>query len=161
VQGFSVPSGGVIENCRGNAAYGPLLYIHMDQHERQRVEIEVLPAPHGIGDHPLAAIKGGRHSIKFTSGGNEGAQLERPIIVGYPMRFDYLTVDYPKVPKGMEELFERFAPDDYRARGISLKNETGHPVVLSGLSEDNRIKSQGPVRDLGADNELLAEAKLN
>ncbi|MGJ8725621.1 MAG: right-handed parallel beta-helix repeat-containing protein [Roseibacillus sp.] len=152
VQSFSVPSRGIIENCRGNAAYGPLLYIHMDSHSSQKVEIEVLPAPHGIGDHPLAAIKGKNHSITFTSKSDDGAQLERPIIVGYPLRFDFLSVDYPDVPKGMEENFEEFAPDDYTARGISLSNGTKHPVVLSALSEENEVVSEGEVKDLGEEN---------
>lgn len=154
VQGFSVPSRGIIENCRGNAAYGPLLYIHSDSHNSQQIEIEVLPAPHGIGDHPLAAIKGSNHRIKFTSKSSEGAQLERPIIVGYPMRFDYLSVDFPKVPAGMEDNLERFGPDDYRAERISLRNETKYPVFLGKHSEENRIKSVGKVKNLGEENEV-------
>ena len=90
IQGYSIPNRGVIENCRGNAAYGPLFYIHSDGHRDQNVSIEVQPAPHGIGNHPLAAIKGSGHDIRFTNGDGTGAQINRPIIVGYPMRFDYL-----------------------------------------------------------------------
>lgn len=153
VQGFSVPSRGIIENCRGNAAFGPLLYIHSDSHNSQQIEIEVLPAPHGIGDHPLAAIKGKNHEIKFTSKSSEGAQYDRPIIVGYPMRFDYLSVDFPNVPEGMADYLERFGPDDYTAERISLTNRTKYPVVLGNHSEGNRIRSVGAVRDLGEDNE--------
>ncbi|MDP0490984.1 MAG: right-handed parallel beta-helix repeat-containing protein [Verrucomicrobiota bacterium JB023] len=152
IQGFSVPSGGVIENCRGNAAYGPLLYIHMDHYRNQKVDIEVIPAPHGIGDHPLAALKGRDHSIIFTSAEGDGAQLERPIIVGYPLRFDYLSKNYPKVPKGMEKLFARYAPEKYQARRMEIVNRTKHPVVLSKLAEENEIFSLGPVRDLGQGN---------
>ena len=152
IQGYSVPSRGVIANCRGNAAYGPLLYIHMDSHSSQKIDLEVLPAPHGIGDHPLAVIKGKNHFIKFTSQKDEGAQLERPIIVGYPLRFDYLSVNYPEVPKGMEELYAEFVPEDYTAREIFLVNETKHPVVLGELSQRNQIRSLGEVRDLGTGN---------
>ena len=152
IQGFSVPSRGVIENCRGNAAYGPLLYIHMDSHSSQRIDLEVLPAPHGIGDHPLAVIKGKNHFIRFKSKSGDGAQLERPIIVGYPLRFDYLSVDYPAVPEGMEELFAEFAPDDYTAREIFLVNGTEYPVVLGELAERNQVRSLGEVTDLGTGN---------
>ena len=158
VQGYSVPSRGVIENCRGNAAYGPLLYIHMDSHSSQKIEIEVLPAPHGIGDHPLAAIKGKNHFIKFTSKNEDGAQWERPIVVGYPLRFDYLSVDYPAVPEGMEESFAEFAPEDYTAREIFLVNETKHAVVLGEESQRNQVRSLGEVTDLGEGN-LVRELK--
>ena len=160
VQGFSVPSRGVIEKCRGNAAYGPLLYIHMDSHSSQRVDIEVLPAPHGIGDHPLAAIKGKNHFIRFTAKNDEGAQWERPIIVGYPLRFDYLSIDYPEVPEGMKELFAEFAPQDYTAKEIFLVNATKYPVVLGEESQKNQVRSLGEVTDLGTGN-LVREWKSN
>ena len=154
VQGYSVPSRGVIENCRGNAAYGPLFYVHSDSHTGQEVEIEVLPAPHGMGDHPLAAIRGRSHEIIFTAKEEKGAQLERPIIVGYPLRFDYLSVNYPELPEGMEELYEEHVPERYVAEKIRLKNQTQHPVVLGELSEKNRIQSVGEVRDLGKGNRI-------
>lgn len=152
VQGYSVPSGGVIENCRGNAAYGPLLYIHSDQHNGQKIEIEVMPAPHGVGDHVLAAIKGRDHHIRFTAKSEEGAQFLRPIVVGYPMRFDYLSVDFPEVPTGMESLFERYGAKKFVAEKITLDNETSHPVVLGEYSQKNRTRSKSAVKDLGKGN---------
>jgi parallel beta-helix repeat protein len=151
VQGYSVPSKGTITNSKGNAAYGPLLYIHSDSTSSQKIDLEVLPSPHGLGDHPLAAIKGSRHRIRFTSGG-EGKELPRPIIVGYPMRFDFLSVDYPGFPKGMERNFAKYAPKSDRASGIKLENATEHPVVLGKFSEENEITSRGKVRDLGTGN---------
>lgn len=153
IQGFSIPRKGIIENCRGNAAYGPLLYIHNDSHYGQQIEIEVLPAPHGIGDHPLAALKGKDHQVKFTSKNNKSAQLKRPIIVGYPMRFDYLSWDFPKVPAGMESYLEKFGPDRYTAERIQLKNETPHPVVLGEHAQNNRTTSHGPIKDFGKENQ--------
>ncbi|WP_404310235.1 right-handed parallel beta-helix repeat-containing protein [Neorhodopirellula lusitana] len=150
IQGYSIPSRGVIANCRGNAAYGPLLYVHSNSHSSQQIDIEVLPSPHGIGDHPLAAINGQSHSIHFTSSGDAGDETLRPIVVGYPLRFDYLSVDYPDVPDGHEAHFDRFAPRSYRAENINLRNETAHPVVLGSLSQGNTITSAGPVRDLGS-----------
>ena len=151
VQGYSLPSKGTITNSKGNAAYGPLLYIHSDSTSSQKIDLEVLPSPHGLGDHPLAAIKGSRHRIRFTSGG-EGKEFPRPIIVGYPMRFDFLSVDYPGVPKGMERNFAKYAPKSDRASGIKLENATEHPVVLGKFSEENEITSRGKVRDLGTGN---------
>lgn len=154
VQGYSLPSRGVITNSSGNAAYGPLLYVHSDSHSDQRVDLRVLPSPHSLGDHPLAAIKGRGHSIKLTPSEAAESETPRPIIVGYPMRFDFLSVDYPDVPAGLEEHFEKFSPKTYRATGITIENQTSHPVVLGELSRENTISSVGPVRDLGIDNRL-------
>ncbi len=156
VQGYSLPSKGTITNSKGNAAYGPLLYIHSDSTSSQKIDLEVLPSPHGLGDHPLAAIKGSRHQIRFTSGGEE-KELPRPIIVGYPMRFDFLSVDYPKVPEGMEKNFAKYAPKSYRASGIKLENATKHPVVLGEHSQENEITSGAVVRDLGTGNTVRSK----
>lgn len=152
VQGYSIPNRGTIQNCKGNAAYGPLFYIHSDGSSSQKIDLEVLPSPHGLGDHPLAAIKGSEHRIRLKSGGNEPAGQQRPIIVGYALRFDFLSVAFPKVPAGMEAHFKKFAPESYRASRIRLENFTNHPVVLGDLSEENRVTSQAEVRDLGTEN---------
>ncbi len=152
VQGYSVPSGGVITNSSGNAAYGPLLYVHFDGHSNQNIDLKVLPSPHGLGDHPLAAIKGHGHSITFTRADNPMPETLRPIIVGYPMRFDFLCVDYPDVPDGYEEHFAEYSPKTYKASAITINNSTSQPVVLGKLSQENTVASLGPVRDFGISN---------
>ena len=154
VQGYSLPSRGVIRNCRGNAAYGPLLYVHSDNHSRQQVDLKLLPltSPHSLGDHPLAALKGRGHKIKLTSVGAHTKSKPRPIIVGYFLRFDFLCVDYPDVPKGHEKLFAKYSPGTYKASEITIENRTGNPVVLGELSKGNIIRSLGEVLDLGEAN---------
>ncbi len=152
IQGYSLPSRGTITHCSGNAAYGPLLYIHFDSHASQQIDLEVLPSPHGLGDHPLAAIRGSGHSINFNASGNITPETLRPIIVGYPLRFDFLCVDYPKVPAGYEERFAKYAKKRYKASNITLVNGTSHPVVLGALSRDNTVISDGPAKDYGTNN---------
>ena len=152
IESYSPPSRGTIINSAGNAAYGPLLYIHMDSHNSARVELEVLPSENNLGDHPLAAIKGHGHKITFTSADSSAPAVQRPIIIGFPLRFDFLSVDYPKAPKGMEANFAKFAPNSYKATDITLDNQTPYPVVLGKLSDENKITSQGPIRDLGKNN---------
>lgn len=161
VQGYSLPRGGSISNSAGNAAYGPLLYVHFDSHSNQAIDLRVLPAPHSLGDHPLAAINGQGHNIQLTAGGDFAGVATRPIIVGYPMRFDFLSTDYPDVPAGLEEHFAKFSPGTYKATGITLNNQTAHPVVLGALAQANQISSVGPVRDLGVKNNVVenSEAK--
>lgn len=158
IQGYSVPRNGVISNSSGNAAYGPLLYVHFDSHSNQNIDLKVLPSPHTLGDHPLAAIKGVGHSIRFRRADNSTPTTPRPIIVGYPMRFDFLSTDYPNVPVGYERHFAEHSPKTYRASGITVYNETAHPVVLGALSENNNVTSLGPIRDLGTTNVLSPDA---
>ena len=157
IQGYSLPSRGVITNSSGNAAYGPLLYVHSDNHSNQTIDLKILSSPNSLGDHPLAAIKGRGHSIKLTHVGNPTPETRRPIIVGYPMRFDFLCIDYPDVPDGYEEHFEMYSPKSYTASGITIENDTVHPVVLGNLSRENIITSHGPIRDLGINNSLQTE----
>lgn len=161
IQGYSLPSRGIITNCSGNAAYGPLLYIHFDSHTSQKINLEVLPSPHGLGDHPLAVIKGREHSIRFSTSDSSTPETLRPIIVGYPLRFDFLCLDYPKVPEGYEERFSRYVPKTYRASRISVYNSSAHPVVLGEQSRDNTITSLSSIRDYGTNNKLKTIPTVN
>ena len=159
IQGYSLPSRGTLTRCRGNAAYGPLLYIHFDKHSSQQIDLQVLPSPHSLGDHPLAAIKGSGHTIRLTASDSAAPEILRPIIVGYPMRFDYLCVNYPEVPEGYETHFARYAPETYTASGISIHNGTTHPVVLGALSQNNHIASVGAITDHGINNSLTQDPR--
>jgi hypothetical protein len=161
IQGYSLPSRGTITHCSGNVAYGPLLYIHFDSHRSQHIDLEVLPSPHGLGDHPLAAINGSAHSIHFTAQGNPVPETLRPIIVGHPLRFDFLCVDYPDVPDGYEKRFAKYAKKRYKASNITLTNGTAHPVVLAELSRDNKVISDGSVKDYGTNNILNKHVSVN
>jgi hypothetical protein len=161
IQGYSLPSRGTITRCSGNAAYGPLLYIRSDWHASQHIDLEVLPSPHALGDHPLAVIKGTEHCIRFTASGSYTPETLRPIVVGYPLRFDFLCVDYPKVPAGYEAHFARYAPKTYRASGITVSNGTAHGVVLGEQSRDNTVTSLSYIRDYGTDNALNIITSVN
>jgi hypothetical protein len=149
VQGYSLPNRGKIVRSSGNAAYGPLLYIHSDSHSRQEIDLTVLPAPHSLGDHPLAALKGSKNRIHFKVGKGPKSQILRPIILGYQLRFDFLSTDFPKVPAGYQKNFAEHAPERYRAEGNRLINETENPVIVGEHSRDNTIKSVGKVTDYG------------
>ena len=152
IQGYSLPSRGTMTRCSGNAAYGPLLYVHFDSHAFQRIDLQVLPSPHELGDHPLAAINGHDHSIHVTASDDVTPETLRPIIVGHALRFDFLCVDYPDVPDGYEARFSEYAKKRYKASNISITNGTSHPVVLGALSRDNEVIGDGPVEDHGTNN---------
>ena len=175
IQGYSLPSYEIIKESGGNAAYGPLLYIHSDRHKDQDIALLVLPSSHNLGDHPLAALKGRGHNIplcpsrkgpkaKSTERGNVAEasdsppeETTRPIIIGYAMRFDFLGCDYPEVPEGHESHFRQHAPETYAPTDISFVNQTEHPVVLGNLSESNSTRSVGPIHDLGTSNQVMEE----
>lgn len=158
VEGYSMPSDGEVINCRGNAAYGPLIYIHpadnfykVEAAHRSKIEIEVLPSPHAIGNHVMAAIRGTNNSFKLTQTESPIDAVLRPIVVGYYARFELLTTDFPGVPKGYEENYEKNKVV-YEAKGNTILNETEYPVILGERSEYNKITSYGKITDYGKHN---------
>jgi len=158
VEGYSINNGGQIINCRGNAAYGPLLYMHFDKVSNQKIDLTVLPAPHAVGNHVFAAIKGHGHKIKLSHADYQGEfdKTLRPIVIGYPARFEFLTTDYPNVPKGYEENFQKhFGETTYQASSIDISNNTDYPIIIGSLSKNNKIESLGETTDLGVNNTVV------
>lgn len=157
VEGYSLNNGGELINCKGNAAYGPLLYMHFDKVSNQKIDLTVWPAPHAVGNHVFAAIKGHGHDITLKKAKNNEAidRALRPIVVGYKARFEFLTTSYPGVPNGYEDNFNTYFGDaTYQASNIFLKNETEYPVIIGNLSENNKIESLGAVTNLGKENSV-------
>jgi hypothetical protein len=155
VEGYSLNNGGEMIKCKGNAAYGPLVYMHFDGSSNQQIDLEVLPAPHAVGNHVFAAIKGSGHQINIKPANNSVPidAVLRPIVVGYTARFEFLTTNYPEVPAGYEANYEEyFGEKGYRAENITLTNNTGYPVILGKLSENNTVESSGEIDDLGKNN---------
>ncbi|MDO7171611.1 hypothetical protein [Mariniflexile sp. AS56] len=162
VEGYSLNNGGEMINCSGNAAYGPLVYMHFDNASNQKIDLNVLPAPHAVGNHVFAAIKGSNHEIKLTPTALTtpiDATL-RPIVVGYTARFEFLTTNYPNVPLGYEKNYEtHFGKANYKASNITIKNATEYPLILGDLSNSNTISSFGKVTDLGKNNSVFRSDK--
>ena len=155
IEGYSLPNGGKIINSSGNAAYGPLIYMHFSGTSNHQIDLNILPAPHAVGNHAFAAIRGSGHTINLTQAGSPIDTTLRPIVVGYKARFQFLTTDYPGVPAGYEANYEKYyGNDSYKASNITIKNGTEYPVILGELSEGNTITSVGPVSDLGANNKV-------
>ncbi|MFC1760536.1 right-handed parallel beta-helix repeat-containing protein [Planctomycetota bacterium] len=160
VEGYSMPSDGEVINCRGNAAYGPLIYIHpadnfykVEAAHRSNIELELLPSPHAVGNHVMAAIRGTNNIFKLTQTESPVDALLRPIVVGYYSRFELLTTDFPDVPEGYEENYEKNKVN-YEAAKNTILNETEYPVILGERSEHNNITSYGEVIDYGKNNSL-------
>ncbi len=141
---YSVPSDGVVRNCRGNAAYGPLLVMPYKQHRRADIELELLDAPHEKGDHPLARITGdGGHRIRIEYTGEQAPKTLRPILLG--SAGDRYTEDNTD-PRKLRY--------HHVARRVRLENRTPHPVRLTRYSAECHVASEGPVEDDGEDNKI-------
>jgi len=166
VEGYSMPSDGEVINCRGNAAYGPLIYIHPADHfykveaaHRSSIELELLPSPHAVGNHVMAAIRGTNNIFKLTQAESPIDAVLRPIVVGYYSRFELLTTDYPGVPEGYEENYEKNKVN-YEAKNNTILNETEYPVILGERSERNNVTSYGKITDYGKNNATLSIKEL-
>jgi parallel beta-helix repeat protein len=166
VEGYSMPSDGEVINCRGNAAYGPLIYIHpadnfykVEAAHRSNIELELLPSPHAVGNHVLAAIRGTNNIFKLTQAASPIDAVLRPIVVGYYARFELLTTDFPNVPEGYEQNYES-NKITYEAKENTIINETEYPVILGELSEYNNVTSYGEITDYGKNNAKISIEKL-
>ena len=144
-KGFNIPSRGVIEKSSGDARFGPLLSLHGKNDRDCRVELTLLP---GTSDHPparLAEINGIGHSITIHSQDDRKPARALPIVFGESFWADVQHFRSPNQPRATWT----------GAVGITLRNETTHPVVLGSSARDNRITSRGPVsRDEGQRNQI-------
>lgn len=109
-RGFWV-RGAVMENCRGDAEFGPLLFV---EGRNSRIDLAVLPAASDRIIHALALVHGDGHHIRLTA--PEG---ERPSPL--PVRIGFGT---PGAGEGMAAIPTR------PARSIRLENLTANPVEL-------------------------------
>ena len=143
---YSVPSDGIVRNCRGNAAYAPLLSIPYKQTRRADIELELLESEKELGDHPLARITGDRgHRIKITYAGKALPKKLRPIVLGS------VGDRYTEANCTPAELVKH-----HQARKIVLENMTAHPVELTQYSWGCQVTSLGPVDDNGEDSQVRA-----
>ncbi|MDQ8181556.1 right-handed parallel beta-helix repeat-containing protein [Pelagicoccus sp. SDUM812005] len=129
---FSLPSNSTVRHCKGNAAYGPLLSLPYASKSNSDIEIELLDAPHELGDHPLARITGSHHKIKIFASTELPIRKLRPIILGTTgERYTTENSDSEKLDQ------------NNKAHGIVVTNQSPHPTVFSSYSTDCRIESKG------------------
>jgi len=133
---YSVPSNGIVRDCKGNAAYSPLLSMPYSNKSNADIELELVEAENSMGDHPLAEIVGSGHKIKISYNAAQKPQKLRPIIVG---------------TTGGRYTEGNTAPEELKknnlARKINLDNQSPNPVELTEYAVDCQIKSVGKVSD--------------
>jgi hypothetical protein len=126
-RGFWLSTGAVAMNCKGNAEFGPLLFLEGDH---AVVDLEFLPTASTNTVHALAIIEGADHqvTIKPASSGNRTPAL--PIMLGFS-------------PPGMGEAM---CPINAAiATNIKLVNQTTMPVVISEKTTGGEVVTLGQV----------------
>lgn len=138
---YDLPSNAIVRNCKGNAAFGPLLAMPYDHKRDSDIELELIDSEVTMGDHPLAKITGARHKITITYNGTKIEENLRPIWIGVPN--DFGVIDYTD-----QEL-----KDTYSALDIILNNHTLNPIKFGKYSTSSVVETKNvEVEDLGASN---------
>lgn len=144
-KGYSIPSGGEIAQCAGDAAFAPLLSLHEKSGRDCRVELTLLDAP---SDHPpsrVAEINGSGHRITLRNHAEPPPRRSLPIVFWASFWAD---VHHFRAPATTLESWTG-------ARAIELHNHTGLPIVLGRSSRDCVVHTAGQIlRDDGANNQV-------
>ncbi len=128
-RGFWVSSDAQVINSRGDARYGPLLFLEGDN---ATVELELLPEETNMTVHGLATIHGSGHNVVIRPAGDENRTLPVPILVAYSQ---------PGAGEAMSPYGRR------PARNLTLINETTMPVIIAAQAENCTIITRGPVEE--------------
>jgi hypothetical protein len=126
-RGFWISSGAHLLRSRGDAAFGPLLFVEGD---RSRAELELLPTESRFKVHALATIHGAGHQVTITPSAGDPRQSEVPILVAYGT---------PMMGDGMAPIPEQ------KASQVILRNETSMPVIIGSRAEACVISTRGRV----------------
>ena len=125
-RGFWVSDGAVVTRCKGDAQFGPLLYVEGD---KVKVDVQLLPTEADkVNVHAIAALYG--RDGEVTISGKRTHAL--PILVGF-------------TPPAMGE--NATANGERTARGMILRNQTTMPVVVGAKAEKCQIFTRGPVKE--------------
>lgn len=140
--GYDVPSGSVVKNCRGDAAYSPLLSQGRSGKRDAEIAIEVIDGPEYCGNHPLAIIDGAGHRVTLTRRG------ETPLPESLKI---FLGVAGDEASAGDEEGVSRTGAG-VSGKGVRLTNATSQQVILTDKTSDCIVTSVGSVIDKGRRN---------
>ncbi|VGO11710.1 hypothetical protein PDESU_00256 [Pontiella desulfatans] len=138
---YGLPSNCTIRRCKGDASYSPLLSIPYSNRRNADIELELVETDQDAGDHALANIVGSNHRITITYSGKTRPKKLREICIGSTGE------RYREDNTDEKELREK-----NNANGITLINETPHPVFLTEFSSNCEVITHSSVKDRGDDN---------
>ena len=131
---YGVPSRALVRDCRGDAAYTPLLHLGYSHKQSADIELELIDSVPGLGNDLLALINGSGHKVTLTPSHAGPHSNDLAIAVGKTYRADQADVGKTS------------------ARDIRLSNGTPHRVVLSPDCSGCNVRSVGPVTNDGKSN---------
>ena len=149
-RGFWIGPDSTVKNCRGDARYGPLVYVEGKGDERgsTEIDVEVMPAESEMKVHALAAITGNSHKITISPWKGKKRDAPLPIKLGYAP---------PKHGANMTPM--RQHPDEWtnsgRPHNLTLINKTTMPVIIGEQVLDSTLQTRGEVlRNEGEETEV-------
>ncbi len=141
---YSFASEAVVRNCKGDAAFGPLLALPYSNKRNSDIELELIPADTVMGTHPLAEISGSGHKITIIKNEADSMYAGREIRVGD------VGSRYTEENSTDAEL-----QSAHKASAIVLNNQTICPVVLTKYSSSCTVTSpDGSVQNNGTGNTI-------
>ncbi|WP_372752095.1 T9SS type A sorting domain-containing protein [Mariniflexile sp.] len=137
--GYNITEGKV-ENSRGDAVNGPLLYLSGSNTE---VELELMPTLPTTTLHAIATISGTNHKVTLTKYQDNTRTQEHKILVGATRP----TGTNPFSPLGSES-----------TSGIVLNNCTEMPVEILSTTSSSIINTTGTVTNNGTGNVINTDS---
>lgn len=119
----------VTRRCKGDAKYGPLLYLR-GHSERSDIELELIRGDSEYHVHVLSTISGKNHRVKLIQQGDEMMRRPTPIMLGCWTPWGG-NIGCPLNP----------GP----AKNVEIINETGMPIDISAKAVACQIKTNGEV----------------
>ncbi|MBB5268664.1 hypothetical protein HNQ90_002241 [Algibacter amylolyticus] len=129
-----------IENSRGDAVNGPLLYLNGGA---SNVELALIPNVATTTLHAIATIGGNNHNVTLTKFDDVVRPQVHSILVGTTR------------PSGANP----FSPlGTTSTSGITLNNCTEMPIEINSLTSSSIINTTGPVTDNGSGNTVITDS---
>lgn len=124
---YWVGDGAVVKHCRGDANYGPLMFV-----EGSGVDVELIvdPAESDRMVHSLVTIQGDHNKVKLMAEKGKERKKQLPILVGYT---------HPEHGESMSPYSEG------ETSGLKLINETGMPIKIGAMVSNSKIVTNGEV----------------
>jgi hypothetical protein len=118
-----------VTDCRGDAKYGPLLYLVGD--ESSQIDLKLTASESNMKVHALATICGSGHQVSITCDEKGKRKKAIPIMLGY----------------GMPSSGEISAAIPQKAaENIRITNETYLPIVISENANKCFVKTNGDIK---------------
>ncbi|MDW5290301.1 hypothetical protein [Formosa sp. PL04] len=126
-RGYWVGDGTVVKNCKGDANYGPLLFV-----EGSNIDVDLIvdAAESDRVVHALATIQGADNTIVLRSEKGTQRKSDLPILLGYT---------HPEHGEAMSPYSQALTT------GLMLTNKTGMPIEIGEEVKKSTIKTNGKI----------------